>query len=144
MSGNLWKELVTSAPECLIGPLPSTAENLSARPDLFDVAPDCSHLMWEGGDDGDYIPHTDLGGMNSSLWMSRVTLGGIASRTGGEAASMSIARAAINEAKNKQIATTMRSLGHREAATHVDAVTETLRQMLDDKSFTRSFRFPQD
>ncbi|MBK1666940.1 hypothetical protein CKO28_02640 [Rhodovibrio sodomensis] len=72
MTGDLYDELRQNATSCFMGPLPATQGNLNARPDLFDVAPDCEHHTWSSGPfEGAQINHLQLGGADQSLWMIR-------------------------------------------------------------------------
>lgn len=68
-SAALWTELTTTAPSCLSGPIASTSANFSARPNLFDVSPNCSHFTWSKGDmAGQPISDTHLGGIDRTIW----------------------------------------------------------------------------
>mgnify|MGYP006430658097 CR=1 FL=1 len=69
-TADLWNELSERAPNCIAGPLEPTADNMRARPDLFDIAPDCEHRTWSRTGFKDMlISHLQLGGVDQSIWM---------------------------------------------------------------------------
>jgi hypothetical protein len=69
-TADLWNELHAHAPECLSAPMATTAANIAARPDMFDISPDCSHRTWsDGALQGALINHLQLGGVDQSVWL---------------------------------------------------------------------------
>ena len=85
-SSPLWSELVRSAPQCLYGPIPTTAANIASRPDLFDVVPGCQHRTWSSGTSaGRPIEDVHLGGLDRSVWMIDDSIARYNSQHGGRA-----------------------------------------------------------
>ena len=84
MSAALWNEMVMHATECLSGPISTTEQNLRSRPELFDLEKNCGHLMWNHGDQDDYIDVAHLGGTDAALWSSKIMLDRIFNTIGSE------------------------------------------------------------
>ena len=142
MTSLFWNEMRTNAPRCLAGPLPATDANISRRPDLFDLSPDCDHLVWSYGDPGDYIDASELGGADATLWLSKITLARIRSRTGGaDAVQARIARL-IEEVEDGTLKQSLRAIGHDGDAAKVSSLLERLSVALSDTGFASHHALP--
>lgn len=83
MSLNFWDEMKNYSMECLIGPIETNEQNLEQRPYLFDLSPYCDHLIYQDGDSEDYISPHDLGGIDATIWRSKIEIDLINQITGG-------------------------------------------------------------
>jgi len=142
-SGLLWNELTTNAPECITGPIVYTPEAAAERPELFDISKYCNHLVWTFGDEGDFIPHQELGGSDALLWSAKVRLAQIASRTGGQEVVQQRIRAALDEITTSGAEGILRMQGDTQRADHIVLIRQALQQALADTSFSTEARFPQ-
>jgi len=135
MTSRFWTEMYENARECLSGPLPSTAENITERPELFDISKNCTHLVWEGADQGDYIDPSNLGGADAALWLSKITIDRVASRTGGAANAMVLAQKAIDMAEKHDLAGGLEAQGRTNEAEITRRTIRRLKNALGDTSF---------
>lgn len=144
MTSQFWKEMYNNAPQCLTGPLPTTAANLAKRPDLFDLAPNCEHLTWANGDSGDYIDASALGGTDAVIWMSKISAAKAKSRTGGPENVLKTISAVIEMGKKSDIVARLEALDLKAGADHSRRVTKALEAALADSSFTKKIEFPRE
>ena len=148
-SGAAWNELVTYAPECLMAPIPTTPENIVRRPDLFDVSPYCSHLVWTDGDEEDYIPATHFGGFDAVLWSAKIEMDKARLQVGApDAASMAatLAQRAADVRMLEQtqnIESELRATGEIQAADHVVAIRAMLDAIAADTTLTTPVPIPR-
>lgn len=144
MTGNFWTEMVTNAPQCLSGPLPLNNDTLARRPELFDLSKDCAHFVWSFGDPGDYIDSSQLGGADAALWLSKITLDRVLTRTGGPAGITATLQSSLDMASDTNLASRLRDLGHNGSADHVGSVIGLLQQALGDTTYSTQFAFPSE
>ena len=150
-SGAAWNELVTYAPQCLMAPIPTTQENLIRRPDLFDVNPTCSHLVWTDGDEEDYIPSTHFGGFDAVLWAAKIEMDKARLQVGAPthdpaAISAALAQRAANVKmleQSQNIEAELRATGEVQAADHVLAIRAMLDAIEADTSLITPVPMPR-
>jgi len=111
MTIQVWSELNNFAPECLIGPLPWSTENIEERPELFDLSPYCTHLTYMDGDVEDYIRSDDLGGTDAVLWRTKVEMDRIELETGGQKAIVQRAQSLLDQVEQTNLTDTVASTG---------------------------------
>jgi hypothetical protein len=140
MTSHFWKEMQTQAPECLVGPLP--IEMINSRPEMFDLSVECDHLYWSGGDVGDYIDASQLGGADAAIWMSKITLDRVDQRTGGIEQLISSTEATIQYAADNNLIGRLETLGHPSSAEHTALIIQTLADILQDQNFEGRINFP--
>ena len=143
MTSRFWSEIVAVAPRCLVGPIPYTPANLEKRPELFDLGASCDHIEWAGGDPGDYMDPSELGGADAAIWMSKISLDRTQVRTGGPAQIRQDMRTALSFADQRRISERFMELGHASSAKHTRAVEEALKRALSDTSFSTKIDFPR-
>lgn len=148
MSGAFWNEMLDNAPSCLSGPLPTTGQNLSRRPEMFDLNPSCGHLTWTGGDVEDYISPNNLGGIDRSIWKNKIEMDLIMLHEGaGTPAQVPSlvnqrAQGVLDLSRDKQIASELDSVGHTVASAHTRALEDMLTQIANDDSFMDQIPYP--
>ena len=142
MTSMFWEEMRVNAPQCLAGPLPPTRDNIVRRPDLFDLSPDCGHLVWSYGDPGDYIDASELGGADAALWLSKISLDRIASRTGGAAAVQARIDRIITEEMERDTRGQLQAIGHDGDSRKIDSLLSTLDAARRDESFSNRYDMP--
>mgnify|MGYP005847906903 CR=1 FL=1 len=142
MTGALWNEMLTHAPECITGPLPTNETNIRKRPELFDLDKNCNHMFWSGGDEGDYIDASYLGGADAALWVSKTTLDQTERRTGGPDRIRETIRSAIESGEESDAATVFEMHGQRTTVNHIDRTLDTLNRALQDRNFLERIEFP--
>ncbi|MFZ3583790.1 hypothetical protein ACOI1H_16675 [Loktanella sp. DJP18] len=142
MSSRFWIEMITNASKCMSGPLELNDDNLIKRPEMFDLAADCDHLTWSGGDEGDYISAVELGGADASLWTSKITLDRTQKRTGGPEKVMLDLAAAIAYAKEHDLLGRMEELNLTKTAQNVEKLLATLTGALTDTAFGTVIQLP--
>lgn len=137
MTGAFWQEITSAAPECLTGPLPTTPANLAARPEMFDLSPDCAHHRWSTGPlAGELIEHSELGGADAAVWALRNSQLEHQLRQpqlADEAASL----AAADEIARRDPGAAARALGMTGAAARYEAERALVGQMRDDPDHLR-------
>ena len=142
MTGVFWTEMLNHAPQCLSGPIATSQAAIMARPDMFDLDPNCGHLYWSLGDPGDYIDASHLGGADAALWISKITLDQVQNRTGGEARVRQRLATAQAEIAAASGATLLEMQGFPVPARHLDAISATLDTALADQNFATRIQFP--
>lgn len=148
MSGAVWNELLDFAPGCLTGPIPTTASNLVARPELFDVAPSCNHLTWTDGDAEDYIQPTNLGGSDAILWQSKIDMDRALLQAGASDAQSLQPTIAARANQVAQMATQgniqqqLEQSGYSAAARHVVEVQRMLQTIAADRTLQQNIPLP--
>lgn len=143
MTGEFWNEMLYNAPECLSGPIATSAAALLERPELFDLDKDCDHLYWSGGDEGDYIDASSLGGADASLWTSKINLDRIQLMTGGEEAVLSEVTAAIEAISETTVGAQLQMAGNAVPGQNLDAMLSALQAAASDTTFSGSISVPQ-
>lgn len=148
MTGAFWNEMLDHSPSCLSGPLPTTGQNLSRRPEMFDLNPSCGHLTWSGGDVEDYISPNNLGGIDRSIWKNKVEMDLIMLHEGAgsyaQVPSLVNQRAqnALTYSQENRIASELDEVGYTVASGHTRALENMLTQMANDDSFMERIPFP--
>lgn len=144
MTGALWNEMVTYAPECLSGPLEMTEDNIASRPELFDLDKACEHLVWEGADPGDYIDAGYLGGADAALWLSKITMDQVEERTGGPDLIRENLQASLDYIRGTDAVMVLEMQGHSSTVDHIDTTIEALETALADTEFSKRIDFPRE
>lgn len=142
MTTDFWNEMAYNASDCMSGPIPATAENLSQRPDLFDLSPYCQHIEWTGGDPGDYIDASQIGGTDSALWLAKISIDRVMNRTGGIEAVKSQAQSLLQEAREKQLATRLTASGNQDTADQVQPIIDVLTSIVQEDGLQQGFDMP--
>lgn len=142
MTSAFWNEMIHHAPQCLSGPVQFSAAAIQNRPEMFDLSKDCNHLVWSYGDPGDYIDASQLGGADAALWLSKISLDRVKSRTGGPGQVLQTIRDALNEISASSAASILEMQGHPEPGQHIDAIKAALEQALADPGFTVQAQLP--
>lgn len=149
MTGTFWNEMINNEPSCLTGPIATTPNNLLKRPELFDLSPNCNHLIWENGDAEDYIPASNLGGADATLWRSKTIMNttllgagyGVDSTQLGEAVQQK-ARDAIEFSKSNNVEENLRSVDYVPAANNTVALENMLTQIIQDTDLNDVIEIP--
>lgn len=147
-SGTVWNEMLDFAPSCMSGPLPTTASNLLKRPDLFDIAPSCSHITWTDGDAEDYIAPSNFGGSDAILWQSKIDMDQAILQAGASNSAdlqPTIARranAAIRDEEAQKIEQRLREVGYTAAAQHVARLRTMLGTIAGDTALRNPIKTP--
>jgi plasmid maintenance system antidote protein VapI len=142
MTSDFWNEMVHAATDCMAGPIPTTAENIAERPDLFDLSPYCQHIEWSGGDPGDYIDASEVGGTDSALWLSKISIDRVNNRTGGQASVKQRAQELIDNARATQIATRLTASGNQNSADKVQPLLDVLNAIVREEGLQQKFVMP--
>lgn len=142
MTGYFWNEMMEYAPECLSGPLPMNDSNIAKRPELFDLDKNCDHITWDGGDPGDYIDASYIGGADAALWLSKISLDQIANETGGPDAIRANIQESLDYIRQTDAAVVFEMQGHDSTADHIDATIAALEAALDDMDFSTQIEYP--
>jgi post-segregation antitoxin (ccd killing protein) len=140
MTSHFWTEMLNHAPECLAGPFPT--EMIYARPEMFDLSVDCGHLYWSGGDVGDYIDASQLGGADAAIWTSKIVFDRVDQRTGGIDQLVANTQATIQYAIDLDLVGRLDALGHPSSAEHTTTILGTLNDVLMDENFVTQIDFP--
>lgn len=143
MTGSFWNEMLYHAPECLSGPIPVSPTALVERPDMFDLDKNCEHLYWSGGDEGDYIDASHLGGADAALWTSKITRDRVALMTGGPDQVMEDLQAALDALNSGDAVMLLQMAGNTAVAEHADQLQAALEQALASTDFTQAVSYPQ-
>ena len=147
-SREAWNELLDQAPGCLQGPLPTTAINISKRPELFDISPTCDHLVWTNGDAEDYIKPTEFGGTDSILWQTKIDMDQAILKAGAQNAQdlqPALARRAqeiTNMEREENIQNRLNKIGYESAARHVGQMKQLTTAIGQDKRLELRAPFP--
>jgi hypothetical protein len=143
MTGDFWNEMLYNAPECLSGPIATSAAALLERPELFDLDKDCDHLYWSGGDEGDYIDASSLGGADAALWTSKINLDRIDLITGGEEAVLSDLEDAIEAISQTTVGAQLQMAGNVVPGQNLETMLTALQTAASDTSFSTTVSVPQ-
>lgn len=143
MSGSFWAEMLHHAPSCLSGPIQVSPEALARRSEMFDLDKGCTHLYWSGGDPEDYIDPTHLGGIDASLWASKITLDKISLITQGPAAVQEEIQNTLNDINGSSAATLLEMSGNPDIGRRLDAVAEELKKAQNSADFSAEVSYPQ-
>lgn len=144
MSGTVWTEMTTNAPECITGPFAYSPAAAAARPELFDLSKECNHLVWNGGDLEDYIPSNLLGGADAALWMTKSRQDRIMLMTGGPESVRNDLATALGLAQKNRLVARAEMLGLPSSARHMQEILSTLSQVASDNRFTQQVSFPKE
>jgi hypothetical protein len=131
----VWEEFIQFDLPCLTGPIQTTLTNIEARPDLFDLSPSCTHLVWEDGDIEDYIPAAYLGGTDRVLWNNKIERDKILLETGGSQAVLDQAQATLVELKQSGLIDRLLNAGMEGRASVVQESVNTLTTIINNPSF---------
>lgn len=142
MTSRFWNEMVTFAPECIIGPIEFSPVAVSIRPDMFDLSPDCAHLVWQGGDEEDFISGRELGGADASLWTSKITLARTQIRTGGAEKVARDLLAVIAYAEEHDLLGRLGNMNMDTTLNQVQGLLNTLGTAIADSAFSQSIKLP--
>ncbi len=142
MSGVFWSEMINHAPHCLSGPIAISQQAIAERPEMFDLDKNCDHLYWSGGDPGDYIDASHLGGADAALWNSKISLDRVDDITGGQAVVQADIQNAINAINASPSGALIEMTGNSEPADNLEALVDRLGQAAADTDFQTRIEFP--
>jgi hypothetical protein len=131
----VWEEFLQFDLQCLTGPIQTTLTNVEARPDLFDLSPSCTHLVWEDGDIEDYIPGAYLGGTDRVLWNNKIERDKILLETGGSKVVLDQAQATLVELNQSRLIDRLLNAGMEGRASVVQKSVDELKAIINNPSF---------